>query len=421
MRYCKIVYWLLSTLILLVLCSCKENINTNNHLSFNDLGELVERFDTAKIEEPDSIEIFLEASGSMNGFYRAGIPTNFKRDIWSLVSEFRNQTETVLLFSDAMANCQKMHSDIFRDKMNAGNLVSSNSTDVPSMIKTMIRKLDEEENSVCMLVSDLKYSPVGLGSPAVLMQQYTTDIINIFKSKPYSISLFGLTSQYFNSDGSERCAKSPYYILIIGREQNLRWVRNKIYNRLHTEVIGVSDFGMNMGTPQYSILPIKNRTGVISNLSKLPLHALTSYDKIDSATFWVAINTKHLPLKIDYCKHIDIKAVYGSHVEVVSVDTVLDLALFDPIDTTMIRTIGATILIKCKLSNMTSDSEVVEIFIPDDPNQNKWIEAFYGAQQESECLKTISIEGLINGIDNSLKSSKICEKSMKILVSKKNI
>ncbi len=45
--------------------------------------------------------------------------------------------------------------------MNAGAFVSNSSTHVPAMLHNIIENIDTSKNEVAILVSDMKYSPMG--------------------------------------------------------------------------------------------------------------------------------------------------------------------------------------------------------------------------------------------------------------------
>ena len=52
-----------------------------NYLVANDSNMFV-------LESPSRIKFFVEVSGSMNGFFRANVPTDFKTDVWTVASHF---------------------------------------------------------------------------------------------------------------------------------------------------------------------------------------------------------------------------------------------------------------------------------------------------------------------------------------------
>lgn len=58
-------------------------------------------------ESPSRIRFFVEVSGSMNGFFRANVPTNFKTDVWAVTSYFSGLIPTVdILTNDGSIGTQ---------------------------------------------------------------------------------------------------------------------------------------------------------------------------------------------------------------------------------------------------------------------------------------------------------------------------
>ena len=91
----KRTIWPLAIIILLVfllqLISCGGTINTNFDPHFNEDGKL--QVDSSSVQQfvlnpPSKIKFYVEVSGSMNGFFRSGIATDFKTDVWQVMSYY---------------------------------------------------------------------------------------------------------------------------------------------------------------------------------------------------------------------------------------------------------------------------------------------------------------------------------------------
>ena len=84
--------------------SCSVCSNTTHRAWFNEDGTAVvdttlSAIDTFRIESPTKVHFYMEASGSMNGFLRGGIPTDFKTDVWEIINYYANIVPAVSVLS----------------------------------------------------------------------------------------------------------------------------------------------------------------------------------------------------------------------------------------------------------------------------------------------------------------------------------
>ena len=172
--------------------SCGGVVNTNFDSHFTEDGELVADSDSVRDFapcRPQLIKFYVEVSGSMNGFFRSGVPTDFKTDVWQVMSYYSPASPDVTILTNDGSVGQRLSFDRFRSQMNTGAFVSSASTRVPVMLESVFADLDAEAGEVGVLISDMKYSPVGQEAPEVLLKQYTTDIGEIFGKHRLAVSL----------------------------------------------------------------------------------------------------------------------------------------------------------------------------------------------------------------------------------------
>ncbi len=207
---------------------CSSPINSINDPHFDENGVYLDSLGaTFQAVMPTSLDFYVEVSGSMNGFFRANRTTAFKTAVWAIVSNFGSPGVSVLSNSGTQAT--KYTGDQFRNKMNSGGFVSTAETQVPAMLESILSKLDYENGAVAVLISDMKYSPVGNRALPVLLQQYATDIRNIVGKYPGSAySLVGAYSEFLDARGNVTCEKSPYYYLVIGKDVCVAEIRNCI-------------------------------------------------------------------------------------------------------------------------------------------------------------------------------------------------
>lgn len=240
-------------LTVLLLQSCYSSINTVGDPNFTEDGHLTGP-DTEKTcfepQLPNGLSFYVETSGSMNGFFRANRPNAFKRDVWSIVSNFGNTG--VNIFSNAGAGVRQIPVNQFQTKMNQGQFVSSVSTDVPKMLETILKSTDFEGGEIAALISDLKYDPVGRKAKNVLLEQYSTDIRNLVATYPgVAFSVIGAYSEYIGANGQIVEAKSPYYYMLVGKDVNLPIVRNSIITLLGGDYIEDVEMGFDYKSPKY--------------------------------------------------------------------------------------------------------------------------------------------------------------------------
>lgn len=397
--------------------SCGGPANTNCDPHFDEDGYLLK--DSTELtfapKQPNRIKFYVEVSGSMNGFFRANAPTKFKADVWQILSYYAPIADEVTILTNDGTQGATLSIERFQTLMNTGTFVSSASTKVPLMISSIIQSLDTENGEVAVLISDMKYSPVGSAAPQVLLTQYSTDISTIFGKFGEAISLIGATSEYLDKIGNAVSDTSPYYYLVIGKPEHVAEMRNGISTLLENngDFIDNIESGFDYGAPSYFF-------GIPENGYQLEdqptfLGYDTSYGdtctiklKIDLANYRWAITKKELFEQAFQCK-----ALYGSEVKAVNVK----FEIQNITDNILKRTAIANV--DLKLCHMATDSEVIEwtLKLPDLDITN--FAPYLGAKTENDVTKSFSLENFIKGmfyggiVNNSLKPNFI-------LVSKKS-
>lgn len=376
--------------------SCSDtNVNTNYDPHFDSEGYFIDSNDVHFApQHPNKIKFFVEVSGSMNGFFRANKPTKFKADVWQILSYYSSVSDGVTILTNDGNQGRNYTLSDFQTSMNMGNFVSSASTKVPLMLQSILQSLDTDAGEVAVLISDMKYSPVGSAAPDVLLTQYSTDISSILGKYNKAISLVGATSEYLDKKGNSMCENSPYYYLIIGNGENVAELRNGISTLLENngDFIDNIESGFDYGAPLYAF-------GIPDNAYQFEdeptfLGYDTSYGdtctiklKIDLANYRWAIANKELLKQSLQCK-----TLYGSEIYIGDVDLVVQ----NITDKTLVRTAVATV--DLKLCHMATDSEVIEwtLILPDlDITE---FAPYLGALDENDVTKTFSLENFIKGM-----------------------
>ncbi len=379
-----------------MLVSCGGTINTNNDPHFDNNGYLIK--DSTKFvftpEAPNRIKFYVEVSGSMNGFFRANKATKFKADVWQILNYYSPTTDSITILTNNGDNDTKLSISQFQTQMNAGAFVSSASTKVPLMLQSITNNLNTNAGEVAVLISDMKYSPVGATAPEVLLSQYSTDISTILGKFGKAISLVGATSDFLDRNGATVCTTSPYYYLIIGKSEHVAEMRNGISTILENNgnLIDNIESGFNYGVPSYSF-------GIPENsyqLEEEPTFIGFDTSNNDTCTIKLKVDIGNyrwaLAKKDFFEKAFQCKAIYGSEVKVGNIDIQVKNINDDVLKRTAIA------VVDLKLCHMATDSEVIEwtLQLPDFDITD--FSPYLEATDENDCSKSFSLENFIKGM-----------------------
>lgn len=353
-------------------------------------------------KEPESVKLYIESSGSMNGFFRANQSNKFKKTVWSVFSGLQDMTDQkVYPLSQGGEIDEPVEINAFRSKMNQGQFVSSSETHIPLMLKSIIDNIDRNKEDAAVLVSDMKYSPMGAAA-APSIAQYQEEIRNLTARHPYAVSFVCAGSEFLAPDGSVAEESSPYYFIIIGKSENVAFLRNWImtWAEATDSFIESGDLGMNYKNPPYSIHSIKN--GLAH--SQFPNNVITTYsrDVNDTCSFVLRIDLTQYPAglvtaNVDSC--LNVATTNGANVTTEVLDYKDDHHYNEKFE----RKAYADVLVK--VFNFPLDDEVVEWTF----NNRKGIDGRYSDQfnyiitgnSESELDRTFSFNKFIKGHCNA--------------------
>lgn len=385
----------MSTAMLFIGCNSSPNTNYDPH--FDEEGCLIKDSvaeNSFKPVPPKKIKFYVEVSGSMNGFFRANAPTKFKEDIWRVLSYYTPVADNVTVLTNDGTAGLKVPISTFQTKMNTGAFISSASTKVPVMLESIINSFNPDEGEAAVLISDMKYSPVGAAAPKVLLTQYSTDISRIFGEYGKAISLVGAKSQYLDKSGKTLCQESPYYFLIIGDQKHVAYLRNCISTLLENngDFIGNIESGFDYGTPSCEF-------GVSDNcFQKDSEPTFLGYDISYSDTCQIKLrvnlaNYRWAVAREDiFPQAFQCKAIYGSEVIVGDIKYVTENITEKKLERT------AYAEVNLKLCNMATDSEVIEWTLQLPDLDIAEFAPYLGATDEDDVTKSYSLEDFIKGM-----------------------
>lgn len=406
-----------------IISSCGRSVNSITDPYFDEDGAPLDttmKFFYPRL--PESIKLYVETSGSMNGFFRANKANSFKKTVWSVFSGVAPISHGVV---NTMSNGGEVDATValvdFRKQMNAGGFVSNSSTDIPAMLNNIITNMDSAENEVAILVSDMKYSPEGKAVAPELIQ-YQEQIRNVIGSHPgISVSFVCAGSEFLNADGAIAETKSPYYFIIIGNSENVASMRNNISRWCEAtgSYIESGDMAMNYKTPSYEIMDVEN--GMLS--AEYPQNLITTFDRelSDTCSFIVRVNMVGYPWRVvnenmlKDCFHA--KSSNGSSVDVKLLADKEHLVDNHAYKDEFERLSYADYLVK--LYNVVLDDEVVEWTFTNKPFDSLYPVTFniiMTADNENDISGSFSFDKFLEGCFNA-RLNMCDEKPVRILVS----
>ena len=372
-------------------------INTNYNPHFTEQGYFVKDSIGESSETSLSrIKFYVEVSGSMNGFFRANKPTMFKKDVWEICSYYEPIANNISILTNSGSEGATFTINEFQTKMNTGAFVSSASTKVPLMLKSILSTLDAENGEVAVLISDMKYSPVGSAAPNVLITQYSTDISRILGKFGKSVSLVCATSDYLDRTGNVITERSPYYFFIMGNSNAVAEVRDGISTLLkaNDRFVDNIESGFDYGAPKYSF-GIPNKCFQLDDNEPTFIQYEES-DGIDTCTVKLKVDLKPyrwlMTDKKYFMEAFKVKALYDSKVEIGDVN----IEVQNITDKKLQRTAVATI--ELKLPYIATESEVLEWTLQLPDTDYTLFGEFCGSTDENDCTKSYSIEAFMKGI-----------------------
>lgn len=390
---------LLSTFVALT-SSCCGDINTNNDPHFTPDGYLINDSTNShlNINQPNSVKFFVEVSGSMNGFFRANKPTHFKSDVWQILSYYSPIAPNVTILTNSGNSGASINISDFQTKMNTGAFISQASTKVPVMLETILANLNAEQGEVAVLISDMKYSPVGSAAPDVLLTQYSTDISTILGKYNKAVSLICATSNYIDKSGNIICNRSPYYFLILGNASEVISMRNGISTLLQDNghFIDNIESGINYGTQTYSFgMPI-----LCDQLENEPTFVNFEEPDLeygDTCTIKLNVNLTNYRWLLEnesvLRNALSVSPTYGSNVKVGKISYEINNKKDNQLEREAIANV------ELKVFNMATDSDVLSwnLSLPN-TDYTLFNEFFEGANNENDVSKSYSVLDFIKGM-----------------------
>lgn len=416
--------------LLFLTAACETILNEYGFEPFDENGLLRSSFiDTmCHIEEPTNICFYVESSGSMNGLFRKGQPTRFKYDVSAVLveHEISKRTGGVCVFNNYGDDVSQYEIKSFRQMMNNGDFISQHATIVPNMLDKMLMDIDSGKCDMAVLISDMKYAPVGVSAPKVAMDQYKLDITSKFMDRQnLAVSIVTLESDYIGANGKTLSSKFPYYLTIIGPQEKVAWMRDKIENALGkgSGYQGTINYNISFGCPVYTVLPESSIGMLRNNFEYLEQRRIsascTSFDSsVIPGEIVVAINYRHLPseiLKSLSDSDFTIKSYWGD-LKCTLENVSLQQNASNNNDRELIDHTDPNVFLKIRLDGLKHyNSDMLKITLNDSESfrsYDQWVKKYFGATKEGDLERTLSIDAFFDGLkdaypDNNLQTTPI--------------
>jgi hypothetical protein len=208
-----------------------------------DDGKYIVSYEGIKTPDPyrpSKVKLYIENSGSMDGYMFAG--SELKDAVYSYVGGLANHADTTELYS--------VNSDIYRINSTLNDVIYAMSpatfhkslgnkanTDIAQIFNMVLSQI--ENNSISVLITDgILDLPAGSSEFFLTKQtQIKSIFVNYLKSNPnFSIEIFRLTSRfngnYYYTGGCVALTNQPrpYYMFVLGDKQTLSVAKAIISN-----------------------------------------------------------------------------------------------------------------------------------------------------------------------------------------------
>lgn len=402
-------------LLSLFLVSCHD-VNCLPDSHFDENGHLLERPDSSnEMSLPSSVKFFVEASGSMNGLYRSGCQTEFRDDVYQIVSYYLSNADKVYtLCKDKGRDGYEYSLSQFASAIKTQGFQAMGSTNITDMIQAVIENIDTLNNEVGVLISDMKFDPDGIDNINYQLGMYTTNVSRITSESKLAFSLIAATSKYYDSQGNIMAEASPYYYLIMGRSANVAKVRDDISTMLwiNGNFVDNIETGMTYGGPKFELEKVRN----CMKMSKEPSFEGVNSNDPCKIKLKISLNNYRWAIGNEQSVHdaLSFRMLHGASVEIDSIK--IDSVFIDSAKK-LNRTVEAAVFFSIK--DLQTDCDVIEwsfnpcVF----DSANGGFEQFFGATTWKDFSKTYSIENFLQGMFRAAHLSTCSTKNNYILIS----
>jgi len=304
----------------IIVCSCTGGKRTSNvSTSVTDLGENNSTTINSSNSLPEHpiINVYLENSGSMNGYVDGG-KTMFQQDVYNYLSDvdisgIPSEMNMFFINSKIIPQRDFQKSNTISDFINRLNPNSfrvaggnTATTDMADIFKLILENTDND--IVSIFISDCIFSPGSVSSPEAYLTNQQIGIKENFAKYCVDHPNFGVMVYQLSSNFNGRYydymnkphqynGERPYYIWVMGNIYYLMYLKDRIPNKKF-QGSGVQNYwfasNFQLEEVAYSVLPAP-RLGSFDKVSKSDIKNMKP-DENGEFMFTIAANLRLLEL-----------------------------------------------------------------------------------------------------------------------------
>ena len=279
------------------------------------------------IHNSPCINVYLETSGSMNGYVDKG-KSQFQQVVFDYLSNIKNCDQfsgmNLNYITDRITQKGDNVNSFINSLTSTGIMTASGNkttTDIATLLQTILEKTDSE--NVSIFISDCIFSPGSVSNPEAYLENQKIAIRNAIKSYIDKNIFVGCTVYRIISDfkGSyfdykNRAKKiemqRPFYIWVFGSPSHIATIKSQVpdgqfmgANVENTWTIIKGDFSEYQELNNYGLLQPSPTNGNYSWKSKTTIENIRKLDNYFSFTFGIDMNLQILLYGKEYVTDLD--------------------------------------------------------------------------------------------------------------------
>lgn len=352
------------------------------------------------------INIFLDASGSMEGYMPSTKPSSkFQKlipDIFShLSTKYPNSINFYPIY-DSKSQRKPLALKTAETKIIYGQLTKSNGdTYLPLMLDSIYTHYFDSD-AVNIFISDCIYSPKK--EDKKITDQATKEIREsiINYSNDYYTSIFCLFSENYTVQ------ESPYYLIVFGKPENNQEIEKLVVKSIidNNQKFNEVNYGLKYNLPYYSVLPYTGTTfnciaNPCENLNGAYLNVSISDWKEgrDSLSFWIGIDLKDFPTYSKTQTYLENNLIASIGLDKVKITSITNHKPKDLNNDDKIISEKCTHYIRISITQLDACAEILNLSLlfqsPD------WITILDEPTSENNREKTFGLVNMMKGFDKA--------------------
>ena len=365
----------------------------------------------------DTLNIIIETSGSMGGFMptKAGTQTDFQRQVDELLANaesLEGKSIGTLRYYSARERMYKEVYSRFSQMLRRGLRNVGSSSPIPQMLQNISTTLTGPDQ-VSIFISDFIYAPPNQRDRDFIANDIRRALSKV-RQNNFIVSVFAAKSDfegtYYPADSKSkpipRCCKTeiPYYFWVIGPEEKVRLVNQKIIRNGSFEQV---HFGMDVREPSYMIVPGSGREGTwyLADQEGKTIQVDNSRDIQDEPfTYTISLQLESLPGQVASTEYLEenlVLDIQNGEGKITGIYNAAEFEEQEEINNKDRRLIECfTHYVKISVNKVFNRNQNIEVNLKLENNLPGWIEEYTtmnDSQIEEEGPKTFSLNAIMEG------------------------